>query len=364
MACNMKDRPFSRPWLRARFFGLLGRLRHGTAARWTPIDWQPERILVLLPVLRGDYLVASSLLTNLRRLYPKSRIAVMTTRVSHDLALADPHVDDVLIYHKLPKWPLSLLKIVRYKPDVLLLPKGHPATTESIVLLLTSARARVGLAHDHHNALLSHAVAHDWEHEHRTVAFSRLLAAFGLDPSTTGRRLHIGTTAEIELWAEDAREQLPAGTPLVALNPSASRESRRWTESAWGELIEALFVLRPEASVLVVGAPAEAELCQRLAERHPRVETLPTPSFLHASALIARCDLLITVDTGIVQAAAARGIPMVVLYNGDHEVYLRFAPQSVPHRAVLAPRGENVSAIGSEEVNRALVHLLDELERS
>ncbi len=247
---------------------------------------------------------------------------------------------------------------------MLLLPKGHPATTESIVLLITGARARVGLAHEHHNALLSHAVAHDWDREHRTVAFSRLLAAFGLDPSTTGRRLHIGTTPEIELWAEEARGRLGEGSPLIALNPSASRASRRWTEAAWGELITELFVLRPEARVLIVGAPGDAALCQRLAGRFPRVDTVGTPSFLHASALIARCDLLITVDTGIVQAAAARGIPMLVLYNGDHEVYLRFAPQSVPHRAVLAPRGEEVSAIGSDQVNRALVHLLDELERS
>lgn len=74
--------------------------------------------------------------------------------------------------------------------------------------------------------------------------------------------------------------------------------------------------------------------------------------------------MLITVDTGIVQVAAARHIPSVVLYNGDHEVYTRFAPHSIPHRAILAERGKWVQDISVDEVIDQYESLKKEIEIS
>lgn len=360
----MSDPFLSRPWWRTQLFRVLSRLVRDRRTDTELLPPNPRRILVLAPVLLGDYLVLTPLLAGIARARPRAEIAVLTTRTSESLARVDPHVHRVLVYENLPRWFGSVLRIFRYRPDIVVFPKGHPAVTESLVMLLTRAPYRVGLAHPHLTPLLTHPVRHDWENEHRTVAFSRLLAPFGLDPSMVSRRLHIGHDRSAEYWAEQMVAGLPQGRPFFTLNLSASRATRRWTLDRWRDFLRQVIDLHPDAVFFALSAPAERSHCEALAAEFDPVHTHPTRNLLEAVALIARSDILLTVDTGVVQAAAARGVPMVVLYNGDHEVYTRFAPVSVAHRAVLAPRGEPVSAIDPAEAVHELVHLMSELERS
>lgn len=343
---------------------MFARMAGGAGGRRSePIALNVKRILVLAPVLRGDYLVATPLIAGLKRARPNAELAVLVKKAGHELAQVDPNVDRVLLYESLPGWFGSIHAIVRFHPDVVVLPKGHPAFTESLLMLLSRARYRIGLAHEHHNPLLTHAILHDWEVEHRTEAYVRLLAPFGVDPATVSRRLHIGQDEEAERWADRIKAS-NAGEPLITLNLSASRPSRRWTVQGWRLLIDELVQYRPRARFIALSAPDQRPECEILAREYEAVTTVPTRNLMEAVALVARSDLLVTVDTGIVQAAAARGVPQVVLYNGDHEVYLRFAPQSVAHRAVLAARGSAVGTISATEVSHEVIHLLSELENA
>lgn len=226
----------------------------------------------------------------------------------------------------MPGWFKSIREIVAYHPDIVILPKGHPATTESLLLLLTRARVRIGLNHPHHNMLLTHVIKHHWEDEHRSEAFARILEPFHIDPNVVPRRLHIGKNPEAETWADMMLK--PVQNP-VSINISASQPSRRWPLERWVILLDRLHGIYPTLTFIALGSPEDANKLFQLDERFSFVRAILTPSFLHASAVIARTELLISVDTGIIQAAAAREIPIVGLYNGDHEVYTRFAPQSV-----------------------------------
>ena len=360
----MNDPFLSRPWWRSLLFRLLARLIHGKGVSQERVPSAIRRILVLVPVKRGDYLVSTPLLAGLTKARPRAEIAVVVTRPGFDLANADPHVDRVFLYNKLPKWFVSMVQIIRYKPDVVLLPKGHPATTESMILLLTRARFRIGLSHPHHNGLLTHAITHDWENEHRTEAFVRLLQPFGVDPNSVNRRIHVGISPRAEAWAEQVLGPAPRGVPFIAINLSAGTASREWTTNNFRNLLRELSEVLPEAKFLLISIPPERFLCEQLVREFSNAQTQSTRTLIEASALIAQCDLLVTPDTGIVQIAAARDVPMVVLYNGDHEVYLHFSPQSVPHRAVLAPRGQPVASIEAAEVVHEVMHLLTELKLS
>jgi len=361
----MNDRIFSRPWLRTKFFQLLSRILEGRGTTDRPeIPASPRKILILLPVLLGDYLVGTPLIAGVAKRFPRAEISVLVTKTSLGLAEVDPNVDRVILYEKLPRWPLSIIEIFRYQPDIVILPKGHPATTESIVLTVSRAKIKIGLSHPSHDSLLNIPVQHDWENEHRTEAFARLLAPFGVDPITSSRRLHVGRKPVVESWADNLVSSMPKGSPFFSLNLSASRSTRRWTLDGWRNLITDLLQFKPDSKFLVLSAPNERDMCQTLAEEFDAVQTVPTSNLLEAVALIARTDILVTVDTGTVQAAAARGIPLVVLYNGDHEVYTRFGPQSIQHKAILAPKGKTVSDINPNEVAHMVVHLIVELEQS
>lgn len=361
----MNDPLFSRPWWRQLLFRLFSGLVKSPSGQRAVVPANPRRILVLAPVKRGDYIVLSPLLAGLTRARPRAEIAVMVTHPCLDLAKVDTHVDRIILYHKLPKWFVSVWTLLRYHPDVVIMPKGHPATTESMVLLMTRAPFRIGLSHPYHDSLLTHPIEHDWVHEHRTEAFVRLLRPFGVDPTSVKRRLHIGRDTAAEEWAARILGAPPLGQPFIALNLSAGgNATREWTPDAWRTLIEHLTEYMPEVRFLVLGAGKERALCEQLAREFPQARTIATRSLLEASALVAHADLLITPDTGMVQAAAARDIPMVVLYNGHHEAYLQFGPQSVPHRAVLADRGNTVASLSPTEVSHEVMHLMSEIRNS
>ena len=150
----------------------------------------------------------------------------------------------------------------------------------------------------------------------------------------------------------------------IAINISAANPRRIWSGAKWIEFIERLHNAEPEIRMIVLGAPGEGDICAALVERYDWVSTMPTRSFLDAVAIIARCRMLVSPDTGIVHAAIARGVPVAVLYNGDWEVFDRFYPLTVPYRAVIAARSADVESIAVEDVLEATRELLEKIREA
>ncbi len=358
----MSDPIFTRAWFRQELFRLASLFPRIRQRNLGQVPYSVNRILILAPVLRGDFLIMTPLIVAIAHARPRAELAVVVTKPSYEIAQCDPLIRKVFLYAKLPGWFSSIVEIIHYHPEVVVLPKGHPAFTESLLLVLTRAPYRIGLSHPHHDLLLTHAIPHDWDQEHRSEAFSRLMTPFSIDPSAISRRLHIGRNPAAEYWAENQMTIVKDKKALlVSLNLSASQPSRKWTLENWKNLLEQLGKQFENIQILAISSPLDVLMCSNLAESFPFVHAFQTKSFMEAVALIARTCLLITVDTGIVQAAAARNIPMVVLYNGDHEVYTRFAPQSVPHRAILAGRGLPVASIQPDTVFNEVLILIHEI---
>lgn len=358
----MSDAFLSRAWWRKVCFGLLSAMSGSRRSKSPQLPRDPERILVLAPVLHGDYLVMSPLLAGLTRARPRAEIGVVVTRVALELAQADPMVDKAILYEKLPAWPRSITRIIRFKADIVVLPKDHPAFTEGMLLVFSRAPFRVGLSHPRHNMLLTHPVGHSREDEHRSESFARLLEPFGLDPANVNRLLHIGRDPAAERRAEQFFRDAGRGGFWVTVNISAGSPTRRWSTESWTALVKQLKERHSDLRFLILGVPGDTAACQGIAASEADVFTVPTGTFLEAVALLARTRLLISPDTGIVHAAAARSVPSLVLYNSDRHVYTQFAPQSVPHRAIFAPPGRIVRDIPVADVLSKFVPLRSEIE--
>lgn len=358
----MHDKLFSRPWWRKHLFKLISKLIKRGAGTKESLPRNPGKILVLAPVLRGDYIVLSPLLSGFTKVCPKSELSVVVSRTCLDLAAVDTTVDRLFVYEKSSRWLSSVIKIWKYKPDIVVLPKGHPAFTESFLLLVSRAPIRVGLSHPHHDALLTHAVEHEKEMEHRTLSYVRLLQEFGADISSINRRPHIGINERSERMANAAFNGWPSGKPWIGINLSAGHPSRVWPISKWKELLERVQIEVPSAKFVVLAGPGDFLQARYLAGELKNAFTIPTKTMLDVSALVAKTSLVISPDTGTMHVAVARNVPVVVLYNSDRENYIRFAPLSVPHRAIHAEEGKEVKDLAVDEVYREMMLLLAECD--
>ena len=152
------------------------------------------------------------------------------------------------------------------------------------------------------------------------------------------------------------------GGPVVLVQPGnhrtmgrrrmrhwVERDDKAWPLSHWIELLHGIRAAQPEALIVLRGAPAEAPMLERIARAaaEPRV-AVAACGLRRLFALCCLADSMISIDTGPAHAAAALGLPLVVLYGVQSaRVWL---PRSGGQSPVLALESRHVSEICAAQV--------------
>ena len=114
-------------------------------------------------------------------------------------------------------------------------------------------------------------------------------------------------------------------------------DDKAWPLERWAALLHRIHARLPQAVIVLCGAPRESLLLEWIAAaaQLPAVAAaeLPLPRLL---ALCARSHSMISVDTGPAHAAAALGLPLVVLFGAHSQQ--QWLPRS--------PTGSQVSGVG------------------
>jgi heptosyltransferase-2/heptosyltransferase-3 len=153
-----------------------------------------------------------------------------------------------------------------------------------------------------------------------------------------------------------------SGEPLVLVQPGnhrtmgrrrmrhwADRDDKVWPIAHWAELLRRIHAAHPEQWIVLRGAVAESPMLERIraATSVPRVSV----AACGLRRLFALCELagsMISIDTGPAHAAAALGLPLVVLYGTQSpQVWL---PRSGGQSPVLALQGSRVEQISPQAV--------------
>jgi heptosyltransferase-2 len=175
-----------------------------------------------------------------------------------------------------------------------------------------------------------------------------------------------------KVWADTG---VPEKRGYIALAPGATYgPAKRWPLPYWKELIARLLRERKESLLILGGLEEEAylkPLLEGLAPRNAlRLHLLAgrtTPPIL--GAMLSRCKLLVTNDTGPMHVAAAVGTPTVALFGSTSPTWTR--PFGIGHEVIYkhwecspcfqktCPIGYKcLHAISVEEVRRAILQKL------
>ena len=133
--------------------------------------------------------------------------------------------------------------------------------------------------------------------------------------------------AECEQWLA-ARGWL--GRPLVLVQPgnrrtmrggqshSSPEDYKAWPVDRWAALLRHAHGRMPEAVIILVGAPQEEAFLELIRQQAnlPQVNAAVLP-LIQLFALCALSHSMISVDTGPAHAAAAIGLPLVVIFGAD-----------------------------------------------
>lgn len=128
-----------------------------------------------------------------------------------------------------------------------------------------------------------------------------------------------------------ARHGIPPGEPVVAIHAGTKRPSGQWPEDRFADVVRELTTRWP-CRILLVGARGDVPLADRLAAAAPgrALVAAGETDVSTLAALLSRCTLLVSNDSGPMHVAAAVGTPVVAIFSGK-DFPGRWYPQGDQH---------------------------------
>jgi len=326
----------------------------------------------------GDTIVTIPATKSIRQKFPKAQIIRICSPVAGPILKNCPSIDQLLIYdrdgaHRGIKGRLKLLKSIRkIEPDIFInlhvpdINRGFLIyLRDNFFSFLTSAKLRVGYYCTLTGLFLTHGIKTSHNHLSQFIVtlINDLAVQIGCNPKC---ELELLVNSNDRKTAKDfLRDHGVRNTDrIIAINPGAKRKSKRWPLQRFIEIAKCL---AKEAKIVVTGSKDEMDLTNQMAAAVPYIITasgiLP---LMPTAALLERCKLIITNDTGIMHVASALKVPTVALF-GPGNVSRWVSPNAnwlkvIHHPVSCSPcECEDLScmqAITVDEVKEAVLELI------
>ena len=339
-----------------------------------------QRILVRSTNWVGDAVMSLPALEALRTRFPRAEIVLLSKSSVSELYWYHPAVNRQIIYKPASehRGPLGFAKLIRelqaeHFDAALLLQNAFQAAW-----MAWRARIplRIGYARDGRSLLLHDAVEPPLPgaYGHQVYYYLQLLFRAGLiDKPQPVEEIRLRLSEVEQDWAEKKLEALGLSGPrfLVGIAPGAAfGPAKRWLPERFAGLADRL-IGALNADVLIFGSAAERLLAEGIAGamEHTPAITAGGTSLRQLLALMARCRLIVTNDSGPMHLAAGLGIPLVAIFGSTDERAtgpLGKRVCIVKHRVECSPCGRRICPIdfrcmrdiSVEEVYRATLELV------
>jgi heptosyltransferase I len=299
-----------------------------------PENGQRLKIAIVKLSSLGDVIHALPVARALRRAYPSAHLTWVVEAREHRILNEHPDLDQVLpvdtrLWRRLIRRPAGLRQVwdtlgrVRKRIrasrfDVTLDLQG--LIKSGLLTAYTAAPLRIGFSaaccRERLSCLFTNRhVTPPVSAVHVVEQYLSVLEPLGVEQTVP--EFHIPARPRAERRIEQFLEQhgITPRDNLVAINPGAGRENKRWPLSHMRELSRRLGGESGVRVVLLWG-PDEIEMARQIRDGLGARAILAPPTDLdELAALLRRCRLLVANDTGPLHLGAALGTPCLGLYG-------------------------------------------------
>lgn len=308
-----------------------------------------KHILVRGPNWIGDAVMCEPAIKGLKRIVPQARVSLLVKPGVAELFECHPDVDRIIVYDDKGrhaglsgKWTLAN-ELRRAGFDFALLFQN--AFEAALLAFAAGIPRRYGYATDGRSMLLSDPVAKPDPRAsvHQVAYYWNLLRPLGLTGEPPAPRLFMTNEEEPLMAARLAQSGLSETDLLIGINPGSTYGgAKRWLPDRFAEVANHLCQSLAEsqgrpASVAILGAKGEESLGREIAGRlTARSAVLSGATTIRElMAVLKRCALLLTNDTGPMHIAAAFQVPIVTVFGPTD--WRTTSPYGVKHAVVRQP---------------------------
>ena len=288
-----------------------------------------KRLLVRGPNWIGDAVMSEPALAALQELFPSTEITLLVKPAIAELLRGHPALHQVLVYEDpgrhvgiTGKWTLAgTLRRLRFDLAILF----QNAFEAALLTFLAGIPRRYGYATDGRGFLLSDpiTVPERTKIGHQVQYYLDLLRPLGFEGPPRSPRLFLSDEEERVMDRRLAETDIADPDLLLGLNPGSTYDgAKRWLPERFAETADRLIREQGAHSgrrvrVVIVGARGEEALGRAVEDRMQvkPVQLSGRTTIRELMAVIKRCALFLTNDTGPMYMAAAFGVPVVALFG-------------------------------------------------
>lgn len=291
-------------------------------------ELKPKNIIVRMPNWIGDLVMATPILTDLRRAFPDAYLTAMCRYPVCELLQEDPDINELFCFRKANHFGrhnekrdiVEKLRTGKYDLGILLTHSFSSAWW----FWQGKVKNRLGYQCKGRGLLLTHSVPlpETVGAQHLVSTYKMLLAPLGIPLSDTAPRLYLKDKEVMEAGELLRQHGITRDSTIVGINPGATYGSAKcWLPARFRQVTERL-LQDEKLFILYFGDQSTAalvkEICQGLPARVINLAGLT--SLRELTALISLCSVLLTNDSGPMHIADALGTPVVALFGSTSEV--------------------------------------------
>jgi heptosyltransferase-2 len=274
----------------------------------------------------GDAVMTLPALTAVRKSFPDARISVLAKPWVAEIYRISPAVDEIILFqspgiHAGIRGKIRLAQeLRRMNFDMALLLQN--AIEAAIIAWLAKIPIRAGYNSDGRGLLLTHSIKRTKavRQVHQTRYYLEMVKSLGCRTEEADVFLRLGK--DIEALAETTLNTLgiDSRAPIIGLAPGATYgPAKKWFPDRFAEVADRL-IQGYDAQVIAFGSPDDRETGDEVQgnARNPLRNLAGRTSLQETIALISRCDLFISNDSGLMHVAGALNIPTVALFGSTN----------------------------------------------
>jgi len=263
----------------------------------------------------GEFLLNIPAMRALKEAYPQAKLTLAVSREVVELAAAVECVDEVVV------WDEVKGKLRKYKFDLCVI--LNPTKEAHWAVFWAGIPTRVGYDRKW-GFLLTHKLkdTKNLGNRHEVDCNLELVGLLGVKTLDKTLKIKVNDNLFREFIVQD-RGQSPSGTVpflLVAIHPFTSDVVKQWPVERFEELAQRI-KRELGLKVVMVGKNGIASPRQGGARNDGMgdgvVSMINQTSLMELAALLKRCSLLISCDSGPMHLAASVGTPVVALFRND-----------------------------------------------
>ncbi|MCX6170472.1 MAG: glycosyltransferase family 9 protein [Ignavibacteriales bacterium] len=312
------------------------------------------KILVINTKFLGDLIVSTQGLNALRKKNPNSEIVLITRKGYEETLRNNPNIDRIIpfdfsvkkknIFSRISSEIKFIYQIRKERFDVII--ALHPGDRIAFLAWLSGAKIRIAPRKQPFNFLFNVLVDVEEDSISYLDYYNKLIIAFTKESIKGNTEFFVSEPDSV--WADEFLKENNVNRDdlIIGIHPGASEPTKIWPSENFADLIQKLFSTY-NSKIFLIAGPNEEKIVDTISAKlnNENLVVYKSTDVNRSAALIKKCRIFISNDTGTRHLSVALRTPVIALMPDDNQKCWNFYEGSDNHFVLTGKRTYPINGV-------------------